>query len=275
MAGSDVLRPITTGAYAAPEEREGGSLDERSDLFSLGGVFHIVATGERWPGDLRLLRSQRPDLPLAFGDLVASLLSDSPDDRPPSAEPVLARLDEIRHATNIDALIAAGESEQIEFKSSLHHPYGPPSPDLQRLPPQQAEKEVKKILHKAVTKTIAAFLNTNGGTLLVGVDDSGGVLGIEPDFGYLSQGKQHADGWMLSLREAIINALEREVWSAIHASLVRHEGQTVAVVHCPPRASGTWHREDGAERFYIRASNATEELTGRNLVRYTREHWPE
>ena len=88
-AGSDVLRPITTGAYAAPEEREGGSLDERSDLFSLGGVLHVMATGERWPGDLRLLRSQRPDLPLAFGDLVASLLSDSPDDRPPSAEACL------------------------------------------------------------------------------------------------------------------------------------------------------------------------------------------
>jgi len=80
---------------------------------------------------------------------------------------------------------------------------------------------------------------------------------------------------MLSLREAIINALEREVWSAIHASLVRHEGQTVAVVHCPPRASETWHREDTGERFYIRASNATEELTARGLVRYMREHWPE
>ena len=267
VAGSDVLRPITTGAYAAPEEREGGSLDERSDLFSLGGVLHVIATGERWPGDLRLLRSQRPDLPLAFGDLVASLLADSPGDRPASAGSVLARLDEIRHASNIDALIAAGESEQIEFKSSLHHPYGPPS--------GQAKKEIKKILHKAVTKTIAAFLNTNGGTLLIGVDDSGAVLGIEPDFDYLSHGKQHADGWMLSLREAIINALEREVWSAIHASLVRHEGQTVAVVHCPPRASETWHHEDGTERFYIRASNATEELTGRGLIRYMREHWPE
>ena len=107
------------------------------------------------------------------------------------------------------------------------------------------------------------------------MDDSGAVLGIEPDFGYLHQGKQHADGWMLSLKEVIIVALGPEVWSAIHASLVWHEQRTVAVIHCPPRASETWLREDGAERFYIRASNATEELTGRSLVRYTREHWPE
>jgi serine/threonine protein kinase len=274
-ADPDVLRPITTSAYAAPEEREGGVLDQRSDMFSLGGVLHVIATGERWPGDLTLLRSQRPDLPLAFGDLVASLLSDSPDDRPPSAGSALARLDEIRHASNIDALIAAGESEQIEFKSSLHHPYGPPSPALQKLQPKQAEKEVKKILHKAITKTIAAFLNTNGGTLLIGVDDSGEVLGIEPDFDHLRQGKQNADEWMLTLKEVIINALGPEVWSAIHASLVRHEQRRVAVIHCPPRASETWLREDGAERFYIRASNATEELVGRSLVKYTREHWPE
>ncbi len=68
------------------------------------------------------------------------------------------------------------------------------------------------------------------------MDDSGGVLGIEPDFGYLSQGKQNADGWMLSLKEAIINALEREVWSAIHASLVRHERQTRGC--CPLSSPG-------------------------------------
>ena len=273
--GSDVLRPITTGAYAAPEEREGGSLDQRSDLYSLGGVLHVIATGERWAGDLTLLRSQRPDLPLAFGDLVASLLSETPDDRPPSAGSVLAMLDEIRHASNIDALIAAGENEQIEFKSSLHHPYGLPLPDLQKLQPQPSRKEIRKILQKAITKTIAAFLNTNGGTLLIGVDDSGAVLGIEPDFEHLHQGKQNADEWMLTLKEAIIYALGPEVWSAIHASLVRHEKRTVAVIHCPPRASETWLREDRAERFYIRTSNATQELTGRSLVKYTREHWPE
>lgn len=267
-AGSDILRPITTGAYAAPEEREGGLLDERSDLYSLGGVLHVIATGERWPGDLALLHWQRPDLPLAFGDLVASLLSESPDDRPPSAGSVLAMLDEIRYASNIDALIAAGESEQIEFKSSLHHPYGPLSPNLQK-------KEIKKVLQKAITKTIAAFLNTSGGTLLIGVEDSGTVLGIEPDFDTLRQGRQNADEWMLTLREAIINALGREVWSAVHASLVRHNQRTVAVIHCPPRASETWLSEDSAERFYIRASNATEELTGHSLVRYIREHWPE
>ena len=265
------LRPITTGAFAAPEEREGRSLDARSDLFSLGGVLHVVVTGAHRPEDLRLLRSQRPNLPAAFRDLVTSLLSESPDDRPPDAESVLQRLDEIRYASNVDALIGAGESDTIEFKSSLHHLYGPLLPELQ---PALVPKEVRRQLQKAVTKTIAAFLNTSGGTLLIGVDDSGTVLGVEPDFEYCKSGKRNADGWLLSLKDVIIKALSSDVWSAIHVSLEPHGQETVAVIHCPPRTSQTWHREDGGERFYIRASNATEELTGRSLVRYSSEHWP-
>jgi type I restriction enzyme R subunit len=239
----------------------------------------VAATGERRPGEIALLRSQRPDLPSSFGDLVASLLSDSPDDRLPDAETVLERLDDVRHASNIDVLIAAGESRTVEIKSSLHHPHGPLPDDLQKrvdyqkMPLVQAKKEVQKRLNIEVTKTIAAFLNTDGGTLLVGVDDSGTVLGIEPDFGYCQKEKQDADGWVLSLKQVVINALGAEVWSAVRVSLVPHQQKTIAVIRCPRRTSETWHHGD-RDRLYIRASNATEELTGPALVKYIRERWP-
>jgi Putative DNA-binding domain len=234
----------------------------------------VVATGKHRPGDLEMLRSRRQDLPSAFGDLVASLLSGAPGDRPPDAEDVLRRLDEIRYTSNIGALVAAGESEKIEFKSSLHHPYGPVPLALQTLQPGQLKKEIKKALAKSVTKTIAAFLNSDGGTLLIGVEDSGTVLGIEPDFEHLRQGKQDADGWMLSLQEAIINALGAEVWNAVHISLVRHGSHAVAVAHCPARTTETWHTDGDGELVYIRAANGTRELNGSTLLKYTRERWP-
>jgi hypothetical protein len=274
------LRPITTNSFAAPEEREGGPLDSRSDLYSLGAVLYVVATGARSPGEIGLLRAQRPDLPSAFGDLLAELLSESPDDRPSDAETVLDRLNEIRYASNVEALIAAGESDNIELKSSLHHAHGPlaPGPAVPsgagEMPAGTRAKDMKKQLNKAVTKTIAAFLNTRGGTLLIGVDDAGTVLGIKPDFEYCKKGKQDADGWMLSLETVIINALGAEVWGAIRVSLVPHGEQMVAVIICPQRTSQTWHYEGDGERFYIRAGNATEELSGRALVGYISEHWP-
>lgn len=199
--------------------------------------------------------------------------SEAPSDRPFDAEDVLRRLDEIRHTSNIGALIAAGESEKIEFKSSLHHPYGPVPPALRHLQPGQQKKEIKKALAKSVTKTLAAFLNSDGGTLLIGVADSDAVLGIEPDFEHLRAGKQDADGWMLSLQEVIINALGAEVWNAVHISLVHHGPHTVAVIQCPARAIETWYTEDGSEHFYIRAANGTRELNGSSILKYTREHW--
>jgi len=185
---------------------------------------------------------------------------------------VLERLNEIRYTSNVDTLIASGEGDKIEFKASLHHPYESEPPDPRK--PKPTQKEIEKILRKSVTKTIAAFLNSEGGTLLVGVADSGSALGIEPDFEHLKQGKQNADGWQLSLQEVIINALGAEVWNAVRVSLVSHGSQTVAVVSCPSRTTETWHREDGGERFYIRAANGTRELNGPSLLSYIREHWP-
>jgi hypothetical protein len=106
------------------------------------------------------------------------------------------------------------------------------------------------------------------------VDDAGTTLGIGPDFEYCQKEKQDADGWMLSLKTVITNALGADVWSAIRVSLVPHREKMVAVILCPRRASQTWHYEDGGESFYIRTGNATAELKGRRLVGYISEHWP-
>lgn len=276
VSGYAGKRPITTKSFAAPEELSGGPLDVRTDLYSLGAVLVAAATGARGPRDAEIADLVRLGFPSAFGDLMAELLADSPADRPASAEEVLARLDEIRTLSDISGLIAAGESEKVEFKSSLHHPHGPPSPQLQKQVDQGKLQpaQIRKLLNKAVTKTIAAFLNSVGGTLLIGIDDAGAALGIEPDFAYCQTGKQHSDGWLLSLRNVIDNALGPEIWNAVRVSLVSYSGKTVAVIRCPARDTQTWHAEGGSESFYMRAGNATEKLEGRALVQYVTEHWP-
>ena len=273
----DELRPITTGSFAAPEEHDGRPLDARSDLFSLGGLLYVLATGECRPGDPALVRSLRPDLPSTFADLVTGLLADQPEDRPVDADDVLRWLDDVRRSSSIDALIAAGESDTTEFKSSLRHPYGPLPPALQaqieqgKVSAAQIQKDIEKELQTAITKTIAAFLNTDGGMLLIGGDDSGAILGIEADYPHLKTEHQNHDGWLSSLKQTIVNALGPEVWGAIRVSLVRRDPVTVAVVICPARATETWHQGDV---FHMRTSNGTTSLTGAGLLRYIREHWP-
>src|SRR5262249_22812592 len=67
----------------------------------------------------------------------------------------------------IGQLITAGESDQVEFKATL------------RINMHTGQKDAR--METAVLKTIAGFLNTGGGRLIVGVRDDGTPLGIEAD----------------------------------------------------------------------------------------------
>jgi serine/threonine protein kinase len=88
--------PSTTEAYTAPEQVAGQYVDERSDLYSLGAVLYEMVTGRRSPRDSHLSTrppaSVRPGIPLELDTIIRSLLAERPDDRPKTADEVLAAL---------------------------------------------------------------------------------------------------------------------------------------------------------------------------------------
>jgi serine/threonine protein kinase len=108
-------------AYTAPELLDGGLVEQRADLYSLGATVYEMCQGYP-PGssvpagtEARLHRvplspCDRDDLPQALTDLVESLLSPSPEDRPPSTAEVLERLELIR-AGKPSAALRAGDSQ--------------------------------------------------------------------------------------------------------------------------------------------------------------------
>jgi serine/threonine protein kinase len=281
------VRPITTNRFASPEELEGKPLDIRSDLYSFGALLYVAATGQERLRDLLTFRRLRPDLPTSFADLLESCVAYERDDRPADTEAVLRWLGDIRQASDLDTLLAAEESETIEYKSSLLHGYGDPDPDLEALmrlgtlTSDRASKITEKRLQWSVTKTVAAFLNTHGGTLLIGVDDKHNVVGIEADFAHLGK-NQDSDAWLLSLHDLVLQRLGADVWNAMRTSLVTHQDRTVAIITCPRRSIETWHHGgvvdsyggvDKEEHFYVRTGNATDEVKGPELVKWIREHW--
>jgi len=138
---------------------------------------------------------------------------------------------------------------------------------LSRWCEERSEKE-------EVTKTIAAFLNADGGTLLVGVDDKGQVVGLEADFAVLGAGKSDWDHWLLALGQAAKKSLGAEAWATVHVSAVRREGKTVAVVACPHRNTETWHGQEDKAVFYLRCNNETQRLYPPAAARYIRQRWP-
>ena len=66
---------------------------------------------------------------------------------------------------SLEDLIAEGESDELEFKATLRW-------DLE-------EGITAKRLEDVAMKAVAAFANSQGGTLLIGVADDGEVLGLE------------------------------------------------------------------------------------------------
>jgi hypothetical protein len=71
-------------------------------------------------------------------------------------------------AASIEDLIAEGESDELEFKSSLRWDY--------------KQQCVNRKLEDIILKSVAALANGQGGTLLIGIDDNGSPLGLDRDY---------------------------------------------------------------------------------------------
>jgi N-acyl-D-aspartate/D-glutamate deacylase/serine/threonine protein kinase len=120
---------VGTPAYMAPEQADGGALDARSDLFSLGCVLYRMATGSlpfKGKTTLAVLtalaakkpaapRDLVPSTPPGLSDLILQLLSKKAAGRPPSARAVVESLEQIEaDLANEVVPELAGDWEQVE-----------------------------------------------------------------------------------------------------------------------------------------------------------------
>lgn len=152
-----------------------------------------------------------------------------------------------------EELIAAGESTRCEFKSTL------------RVNLHTNEKDKKMEL--MVLKTIAAFLNTHGGHVVIGVDDKADVLGLENDQ-FPSEDKMNLH---------LVNLLRQRLGSEhlVHVDL-RFESvadKRVLVVKCSPSHLPVFHRDGNVEQFFIRTGAATTELLPSEIQGYLKQRF--
>jgi len=159
---------------------------------------------------------------------------------------------------SVAMLFSQSEHEQLEFKSSFRFDH--------------YTKQVNRELEKAAMKTVAAFLNSRGGTLVIGVDDSRKPLGIEYDYQTLS--RQSSDGFENHFTN-IFNAMigpefRRNVRLLFHAL----DGRSVCVVNVAPADEPAYLAADNAEYFYIRTGNGTTSLKLSEIEAYSRSRWP-
>jgi hypothetical protein len=160
-------------------------------------------------------------------------------------------------APTVAELVEAGESEAVEFKSSLFHSYKPDIPE--------------KVIVGSVIKTVAAFLNTNGGTLAIGVADDGTVLGLAEDLALKSFDLDKLEN---ALRTLIINALGAVSASRCRTRFEKVGSNVVCLVDVDSGLKPTYAElEKGKVLFFIRAGNTTRQLDTKETVDYIADRW--
>jgi hypothetical protein len=117
-------------------------------------------------------------------------------------------------------------------------------------------------------------MNAEGGTLLIGVDDKGQVVGLEAD--YQTLGKRNRDGYELFLTQLLDTNLSGASLPLARISFSQVDGQDVCLGRRRrQRATGLRpaHRRQAAHRVWARVGNSTRQLVGTDMAQYQREHW--
>ncbi len=156
-----------------------------------------------------------------------------------------------RQVQDLENLILQGESDKLEFKSTIRTNLQTGEPD--------------KRMEKAVLKTLVAFMNSEGGTLLIGVSDDGSICGIDLD------GFDNRDKLNLHFTNMISSSIGNEFLPYIKFNLIDvDESRSVMRVVCGRSRKPVFLREGKTETFFVRSGPSSVELAGTNLINYVR-----
>ena len=156
----------------------------------------------------------------------------------------------------ISEIIELGESNTLEFKSTLQW--------------DMIENRKNKALRKSVLKTITAFLNSEGGTLLIGVEDNMSVCGLGND---LQLTENSTDKFLNLLATLISDMIGIEYADLIKNSIETVEGVKVCRVDVDRSLIPAYLLFDGHKEFFVRMSNTSRSLDPEETVKYITAHW--
>jgi len=123
--------------------------------------------------------------------------------------------------------------------------------------------ELKREYTDDLKKTVIAFANTEGGEILIGVDDDGAVVGVDD-----------ADGTVLRVTNAIRDSIRPDVTMFVLCEATELEGKTVVAVKVQRGAARPYYLAGKGirpEGVYVRQSTATVPATESAILKMIRE----
>jgi len=158
---------------------------------------------------------------------------------------------------DLRVLIAKGESANLEFKSSFRW-------DVK-------ENKLNRALEGVVLKTLAGYMNGQGGTLLIGVADDGSIVGLANDYKTLK--KPDRDGFEQALMTAVATQLGGDACHNIQAIFQSIDQKDVCRVIAAPAHRPVYLRAGETPKLYVRTGVSTRELNVQEAVNYMDARW--
>ena len=152
---------------------------------------------------------------------------------------------------SVKEILEEDENRYLEFKSSCRYDY--------------RQEKHNPILEQVIFKTVAAFGNTDGGILLIGVDDDKNIIGLEKDFSTLK--KTTADYYEIHLRNNFHNLMGvRYVSKYIRMQFEKCENKKIVckikVFAAKEPLYLKMKNKNGLveEKFFVRSGNSSQEI---------------
>jgi len=158
---------------------------------------------------------------------------------------------------NINEMLKSGEHEKLEFKTSFRW--------------DTKLNQVNKDLEKTIIKTVTAFLNSEGGHLLIGVNDKGSPMGLEKDFASLE--RPNVDGFENHFNNLFKNMVGPEFRRLVKLTFDNVQNKTVCLIKVEPGHKPAYLKTGVGEDFYIRTGNVTTPLKMSETASYTSSWW--
>lgn len=155
---------------------------------------------------------------------------------------------------HIKTAILHGESKVVEFKETL-------AVNLRTSNKDNAMVD-------SALKTVVAFLNTEGGMLLIGVDDGGNIKGLNPDLKQIKGNSK--DKLCLYLKDLIKTRIGEQYFTYIDFRVVDVNGVQLLIVNCAKSATPCFLYE---KEFYVRSGPSSNCLEGRKTHEYIQNHF--
>lgn len=168
--------------------------------------------------------------------------------------------DEDDKRPDIVDVVAAGETDTIEFKSAArynrHTKLGDPKIEL------------------TIVKTIAGFANAKGGTLVIGINDEGRAVGLENDLALMK--KPDVDRYQLWLTDLLESTIGKPAASSVEVDFPTLDDHQVCRIRVRSAVTPTFVKPPGSQTgadFYVRVGNSTRQFTASELLDYEKTRW--